>query len=161
MNPKNKRVMELALALSEADDATFEQVWSLVFSGRTQWQRLIDEAHICEVVGQIEMHVPIEHDPTALGVLGLPCPNDKCGRGALDEVLSQFQPVGSGAALMYIATHKNGGGNKLVITSRTWSAEDGHTYVAIYDRAKQVLYPELIEDLDQSHHFLVRQVSAK
>jgi len=158
MNPKKKRLLELVLALAEVDDQTFETVWSLVFSTKTEWQRLIAGTRISEVVGQIEARMPIEADPISDGVLEVACPNGKFGEDAFHLVLSKYQPVGPGSALLHIAVRAVGGGSKLVITDHPWTNhDDSHTYVAVYDQESGTIYPELIGDLDSSHTFLVRQ----
>lgn len=157
MNPKKKRLLELVLALAESDDKTFEAVWSLVFGTKTEWQRLIAGARISEVVGQIEARMPIEADPISDGVLEVSCPKGKSGEDAFRLVLSEYQPVGPGSALLHIAV-RVGGGFKLVITCNPWNnPDDNHTYVAVYDQEHGTIYPELIGDLDSSHTFLVRQ----
>ena len=155
MNPKNKRVLALALALAEAPDELFERVYSIVFGAKTEWQRLIALARISEVIGQIEDHLPIEQNPNADGVLEVFCPKGKLGRKAYEHVLNQNQSVGPGSALLHIAASK--GGSKLVITSTWDNQEDGHTYVAVYDRMTGAICPELVDDISATHTFLVRR----
>lgn len=156
MNPKNERVLKLALALAEVDDKTFENIWSQVFGLKTEWQRLVAGTRICETVGQIEVHLTIEQNPTASGVLEVVCPKGKLGHKAFEALLHQYQPVGPGSALLYIAANQVD--SKLVITSAWDNPADGHAYVAVYDHESNVLYPELISDLDKSHVFLVRRL---
>lgn len=162
MNPKNREIMELVLALTELDNDTYATVRSLVFGVRTEWQRLVAGARISEVVGQIEARMPIEADPISDGVLEVNCPKGKFGQEAFNLVLSKHRSVGPGSALLHIAVREVGGGSKLVITDHPWNnTEDGHTYVAVYDQESGSIYPELIGDLDSSHKFLVRSTSLK
>lgn len=156
MNPKHERLVRLAIALGYAPDAVFERAWDLVFGIQSEWQRLTAGSRFVEIVGPIETHLPIEQAPTAVGVSEVPCPDGKIGRAAYEQVLKCHKPVGPGSALLYIAAHQKHTG-KLVITDRAWQcADDGHEYVAICDCASGSIYPELVDDLDASHTFLVR-----
>jgi hypothetical protein len=158
MNPRKERNIILALELAGASDELFERVWSIVFGTKSEWQRLLTGCRFAEVTGQIEDHLPIEQNPTADGVSEVSCPKGKVGRAAYEDLFLKFQPVGPGSALIYIAAQQKRAG-KLVITDRSWRCgEDGHEYVAVCDCVSGSICPELVDDLDSSHSFLVRQV---
>lgn len=158
MNPRKERNIILALELAAAPDELFERVWALVFGVKNEWQRLLAGCRLTEVTGQIEDRLPIEQDPTAEGVSEVSCPKGKVGRAAYEDLLQKFQPVGPGSALLYIAAQQKRSG-KLVITDRSWKCgEDGHEYVAVCDCVTGSICPELVDDLDDSHTFLVRKV---
>jgi hypothetical protein len=155
MNPRKERNIVLALAIADADDELFERVWALVFGYKSEWQRLLANARLDEIIGPIETRLPIESDPTAEGVLEV-CPKGKVGRTAYEQVLKDHQGVGPGSALLYIATKQKASG-KFVITNHTWKCDgDGHDYVAVCDCESGSIYPELVDDLDTFHIFLVR-----
>ncbi len=155
MNPRKERNIVLALALAEADSATFETVWSLVFGTKTQWHGLLEKAAV-SVNGFSEERFPLEKSPTSNGVNEVPFPMEcKNGKDAVSKMVSVHNFVGPGSALLYIATRESKC-LKLVISGCTWNGEDGHTYVAVYDRLSSSIYLELIDELDSSYTFLVR-----
>lgn len=153
MNPRSQRNLALAMALADAPDEIFEAVWEMVFESASEWQRLIARCHI-RVDDNIGRKLVVEPGATAEGVLEVACPNGKYGHEAREMVLSKYEAVGAGSSLLHIAVRK-GGGYKLVFTSNHWVGEDGHTYVAVYDDG--VIVPELIDEIDGSYRFLVRE----
>lgn len=155
MDPRSERNIVLALALAKAPDVLFERVWAMVFSGQSQWGRFLSNCGFSAVV-DLEDQLPIEVSATANGVLSMPCPKGKLGQEAYHHAMRGVNPVGPGSALLYASGQTTAA--KLVITDHAWSGADGHRYVAVCDCGSRTVYPELVDDLDSSYTFLIRQI---
>ena len=157
-SPQKARLIRLAIALADADDNVLSQVEALLSGGQSNWQRLVGACHLKEACEAFNPErFPLESNPTPEGIREVlytgKC--DKTGQQILDKALLHSNPVEVGSAMLYISANKHKG-SKLVITGCTWSGEDGHTYVMVYDKVASAIQAELIDELDCSFTFLVR-----